>query len=148
MRHIVSVMVVCFLAFFFACESSEDISRKMDHEVPSYKVLTDSLTVAPGQQIEIKVEISDNAGLSKLLLTYGNWGIQEVLSLADLNYPKTYLFTTKVSVPNDAAKEWVEDFIRNDGYVLKINQKYHKLNLEATDINMNVRNIPVYIRVQ
>ena len=148
MRHIVLVIVFCSLAFFYACESSEEISRKMDHEVPSYKVLTDSLIVSRGQEVEIKVEVSDNAGLARMMLTYGNWGVQEVVTLAELNYPKTYLFVTKVRIPDDAAKEWIEDFMQNDGYVYKITQKYHKLKLEATDINMNVRNIPIYLKVQ
>ena len=142
------VFIIFLGVFFYACESAYDISMKSDHEVPSYKVLTDSLLVQPGQNIEIKVEVSDNKGLSTLVFAYDNWNIQESISLIDFGYPKTYLFTSTITIPVDAAKEWVEDLERNDGSVIKITQRYHKLSLEATDINLNVRNIPIYVKVQ
>jgi hypothetical protein len=149
MKKIVSIIFVfSAVVFFYACESSEDISNKMDHEVPSYKVLTDSLHVHPGQTVEIKVDVSDNAGLEKLVFSYSSWSLRESVSLTDQNYPKTYTFTTTVTIPNDALTEWTEDKILNDGTTVKVTQHYHQLNLEATDINMNVRNIPVYLQVQ
>lgn len=151
MRRLVFKIFVFFLpVFFYACDSAYDTSMKSDHEVPSYKVLTDSLTVKPGQNVGLKVEVSDNEGLQDLVFSYGDWSIMESLSddLRQLNYPKTYLFEATITVPDDAKEEWIEDFERNDGSVIKIVQHYHKLNLDATDINMNFRNIPIYIRVQ
>jgi hypothetical protein len=133
---------------FFACESAEDISNGMDHEVPSYKVLTDSLLVQAGQNVEIKVEIADNAGLSKVVFSYDNWLIRESFDLLEEKYPMSYTFTTVVAIPDDAAQVWEEDEVLNDGTTIKIRQQYHSLNLEVTDINMNVRNVPVYIRVE
>ena len=149
MKNIVSIILGSFiLMFFYACESSEDISNKLDHEVPSYKVLTDSLLVHRGQTVDIQVEVSDNAGLAKLVLSYSNWSLRESVSLSDQNYPKTYTFATSVIIPDDALTEWSENKILNDGTTVKITQHYHQLNLEATDMNMNVRNIPIYLQVQ
>lgn len=133
---------------FYACETAEDLSKRLDHEVPFCKVLTDSLIVYAGQSIEIKVDVSDNAGLDKLVFSYENWFLRETVSLRELNYPKSYRFETRLVIPDDAEKEWEEEVITNTGASYKITQCYHKLNLEATDINMNVRNIPIYIQVK
>ena len=149
MKHIISIISVFFLlAFFNACDSSEDISYKMDHEVPSYKLLTDSLLVQQGQNVEIKVEISDDAGLSTIVFSYDVWSVRESFSLMEENYPKSYTFAITITIPDDAEKEWIEEVIRNDGSTVRIPQQYHKLNIEASDVNLNVRNIPVYIKVQ
>jgi hypothetical protein len=37
-------------------ETSEEISVGFGHEVPTYKVLTDSLLVRAGQTVKLKVE--------------------------------------------------------------------------------------------
>ncbi|MDR0541239.1 MAG: hypothetical protein LBH19_03390 [Dysgonamonadaceae bacterium] len=140
--------LILLLFALYACENAEDISNKMDHEVPYCKVLTDSLAVLAGQSASIQVEVSDNAGLDKMVLSYGNWMLRESISLKELNNPKSYRFETTVKVPEDAAKEWMEEVIMNTGASYTITQYYHKLVLEATDINMNVRNIPVYIKVE
>jgi hypothetical protein len=140
--------IILSALMFYACETAEDISLGMDHEVPSYQVLTDSLVVHPGQTVEIKVNVTDNAGLSKLVFAYGNWLLRESVTLDELNYPLSYSFTTSLTIPEDAEKEWEEDFVQNNGATLKIVQQYHKLILEATDVNKNVRNIPVYIKVE
>jgi hypothetical protein len=141
------IFVILAALGFYACETSEDISFGLDHEVPSYRVLTDSLQVQTGQTVEIKVEVSDNSGLSKVVFSYGDWLIRESISLADFNFPKNYTFQTAIIIPADAAKEWQEDVILNDGSKKTITQHYHKLLLQATDVNMNTRNIPVYIQV-
>ena len=112
------------------------------------EIITDSLLVHPGQTVDIQVEVSDNAGLAKLVFSYSNWSLRESVSLSNQNYPKTYTFTTSVTIPDDALTEWSEDKILNDGTTVKITRYYHPLNLEATDINMNVRNILVYLRVR
>lgn len=142
------IMILLFLLIMSACESSEEISRNLDHEVPSYKVLTDSLQLQPDQQVEVKVEISDNAGIKQIVFSYNEWLVREYISLVDKDCPKTYTFETSIVVPGDAVKEWEEEMILNDGSVKTVTQKYHKLTLEATDINMNVRSIPIYIHVK
>jgi hypothetical protein len=142
------IAVALFGGAFYACETAEDISNDMDHEVPSSVVLTDSLLVQAGQTVEIKIDVSDNAGLNKLVFSYGNWRLRESVSLEELNHPKTYRFETRLTIPEEAEKEWTEEAIMNTGDVYTVTQRYHKLNLEATDVNMNVRNIPLYIRVE
>ena len=139
-------LILIALATFVACETSEDISFGLDHEVPSYRVLTDSLQVKKGQTVTIKVEVSDNAGLSKVVFSYGDWVIREAIMLDEK--PKSYTFETSILIPDDAATEWQEGIILNNGSKQTITQHYHKLLLEATDINMNVRNIPIYIKVE
>jgi hypothetical protein len=147
MSKIVFAIIVLFSLVFSACETSEDISFGMDHETPSGQVMTDSLRVLAGQTRGIQVIVSDNAGLSKLVFSYSDWTIRESVSLAEWNYPLSYIFETTITVPEDALEEWEEEVVLNDGSTKTIIQRYHKLNLEATDVNMNVRNIPVYIRV-
>jgi len=151
MKHIEFKILVFVLAgFLYACDSAYDISMKFDHEVPSYKLFTDSLTVSPGQTVAIKVEVSDNIGLAELVFSYSEWSIMESLSdaLRELNYPKSFTFETSIIIPEDAREEWIEDLERNDGSIVKITQNYHKLNLEVTDVNLNVRNVPINIRVR
>lgn len=146
MKNIVSIITgIILLTGIVSCESSEDISNNMDHEVPSYKVLTDSLVVNAGQTVSIKVDVSDNGGLSKLVFSYNNWKLRESITLAS---PKTYSFETSLTIPADAEKEWEESIVQNNGATVKITQQYHKLVLEATDIHMNIRIIPIYIKVE
>ena len=148
MKKFLIISIGLLAGLFYACETAEDISNRLDHEVPSYTVLTDSLLVQAGQQVEIKVDVSDNTGLDKVVFSYGKWLLRETISLRELNYPKSYRFETTFVVPEDAEKEWEEEVMTNTGVSYKITQRYHKLNLEATDINMNVRNIPIYIQVK
>jgi hypothetical protein len=142
------VLFLFSLVLFAACESSEDLSYGKDHEVPSYQVLTDSLIVNPGETVTVKVAVTDNAGLNKVVFSYGNWLLRESISLQELNYPTAYSFETTITIPEDAEKEWEEELIENTGVTTKIIQQYHQLSLEATDIHMNVRNIPIYIKVK
>lgn len=145
-KRIIYTLVVSIVVFLSSCgETAEEISAGMDHEVPSYKVLTDSLVVSPLQEVQLKVEISDNAGLSRIVFSYGNWGLNSAINIE--GSPKTHLFETTVTIPQDAAKEWVESVTENDGTIVQKSQTYHKLVLTATDINMNVKAIPIYIKV-
>jgi hypothetical protein len=139
------LIIITFIAFY-ACETSENISFDLDHEVPSYSVLTDSLEVEKGQTVLLKVVVSDNAGIGKVVFSYGEWQIRESITLDDT--PKSYTYETSVTIPVDAATEWQEELILNDGSKQTVTQHYHKLLLEATDINMNVRNIPIYIKIK
>jgi len=148
MKQILYTLLFALLSLsFFSCgESAEEISLAYDHEVPKYHVVTDSLLVVPLQEIDLKVEISDNEGLKKIVLTYGNWGINKVSDLEE--NPKNYTFETRITIPENAEKEWKEQITKNDGTIISVEETYHKLIITATDINMNVRNIPVYLRIQ
>lgn len=147
-KSILYTMLICFISLVFtACgDNAEEISLGFDHEVPSYKVLTDSLSVDPLQQVELKVEVSDNEGLKRLVFSYGDWTINQAMDLEGT--PKSYTFTTALTIPQDAEKEWEEEIQRHDGTYYTITQNYHKLTLVATDINMNARTIPIYIKVK
>jgi hypothetical protein len=140
-------LIILFSLVFCACETAEDISAGMDHETPSGTPVMDSLRVFPGQTLDIQIIVTDNAGLSKLVFSYGEWMIRESISLAELNYPHSYTFEITITIPEDALAEWEEEVILNNGSKKTIVQQYHKLLLEATDRNMNVKDIPVHIHV-
>lgn len=147
-KYRMKALAVCLgaLCLWTACgESSEDVSFGLDHEVPQYSVLTDSLQVSPLQEVVVKVNISDNEGLKKLVFEYGSWNINEAINLPD--FPKSYSFEWTITVPADAEKEWDEQLQQNDGSIISVRQTYHTLTITATDINMNVKKIPIYIRV-
>lgn len=145
-KKIIYTLVVSIVALLSACgETAEDISYGMDHETPSYKVLNDSAVVSPLQEVQLEIEVSDNAGLKKVIFAYGDWNLNEVIELD--GSPATYVYKKTITIPADAAKEWVESVKENDGTIVEIDQTYHKLTLTATDINMNVKIIPIYIKV-
>lgn len=136
-----------FAAIVSSCgESAEDISFGYDHEPPKYTVLTDSLAVTPLQQVPLKVEITDNEGLRKLSFSYGDWSIVKAVTIE--GSPKSYVFQDTITVPADAIREWTESVTLNTGGTMTVSQTYHKLTIEATDVNMNVRTIPIYIKVE
>ncbi|MDR2475260.1 MAG: hypothetical protein LBD45_05330 [Bacteroidales bacterium] len=142
----ITAVAMIFIAFN-ACETAEDISNSMDHETPSCIVFGDSLWSPPGETVEIAAKISDNSGLGKLEFSYGEWMIRESVSFAELNFPKSYIFRTTFVIPANAQREWQEEVIEKTGSRKVITQRYHKLLLEITDINMNVLKVPVHVRV-
>lgn len=133
----------------YSCgDNAEETSFSYDHQVPAYKVITDSLLVSKGEVVNLKVEVKDNAGLQKLIFSYGDWGVSENIDLKDSSYPKEYTFETSITIPEDSKTEWTETVVMNDGYTYTRTQQYHKLTLLATDINMNPVTIPIYIKVK
>lgn len=145
-KRIIYTLVVSMVVFFTACgETAEEISNGMDHQVPGYTVSTDSLVVSPLQEVQLEVEITDNVGLAKLVFAYGSWGMTETINID--GSPTKHVFNKTITIPQDAAKEWNESVTENDGTVVSVHQTYHKLTLTATDVNMNVRVIPIYIKV-
>lgn len=145
-KRIIYTLVVSMVVFLAACgETAEEISNGMDHQVPGYTVLTDSLVVSPLQEVQLEVEVTDNAGLKRLVFSYGNWAISEAINID--GSPKKHVFNATITIPQDAAKEWVESVTQNDGTVVEVDQTYHKLTLTATDVNQNVKVIPIYIKV-
>lgn len=147
MKYIYNILLMCAMTVFcYSCESADDISKESDHEVPQYEVLTDYLEVPRGQSVTLKVNVSDNEGLSQMVFSYGSWAISEKIYVE--NNAKSYSFERTIEVPADAAIEWNESLIENDGTEVPFIQKYHKLTLTVTDINMNVRVIPIHISVK
>ncbi len=138
---------VAFAASLQSCGSTaEDISFGYDHVVPQSKVLTDSIVAKPTQTIDVKIEVTDNVGLQKLVLTYPDWGISQVVDLTDT--PKNYLFEASVEVPSYAIKQWEETITEKDGTVRTIVQTYHPLVIVATDVNMNQSSTRISVKVE
>jgi hypothetical protein len=187
MNTILKICAFATLSFLYSCETSEDISSGLDHEVPSCKTLTitangqtkaiddnisslllwglvpqnnletivlPTVTATKGGTVDISVELSDKAGLKTAELSYANWLFSKYINFVNpedgtpLNL-KTYTFTATVPVPSDAVTEpWLENYYYNDGSSIKIVQSYHKMTLEVVDINMNVRTIPIFVKVE
>ena len=74
MKNISSILTGLLLIFFTSCESSDDISKSLDHEVPSGTSLTLS---SNGQSVTIPDSI-----ISKLL-----WGVVPEVNLAAISLP-------------------------------------------------------------
>ena len=132
---------------FFGCQSSEDISRSYDMEVPTCKVQNDSAAVVAGSTVELNIRLSDNAGLSKVEFAYDAWSISESVNLADQGNPTLYQYKVSVKVPTTALKSWSETVYRNDGSSYVTTQAYHKLVLKVYDVNGNVRIAYTYLKV-
>jgi hypothetical protein len=140
-------LVIFFPFIYIACgDNADEISFGYDREVPQVVLLADSLEVAPLQEVTLKAELSDNAGLSKLVFTYGNWAIAEAVELKD--NPKTCAFERTLTIPADAEKEWSDFVTLNTGETKPVTETYHKLALTVTDINMNLRTVYIYIKVK
>lgn len=149
MKHTFLYLTILFVATISlaSCgQSAEDISYGFDHEVPQYKVLTDSLVVDPLQGVTLIVEVSDNVGLKRLEFSYSDWKLMEAHNISDS--PRKLTFETSIHIPIDAEKVWQEKVTQNDGTIVTITQTYHRLTLLATDVNQNVRRIPIYIKVR
>ena len=74
MKNISSILTGLLLIFFTSCETSEDISKSLDHEVPSGTSLTLS---SNGQSVTVPDSI-----ISKLL-----WGVVPEVNLASITLP-------------------------------------------------------------
>lgn len=145
---IIGTLFLCLAGLcVISCESAEEISRSFDMEVPTCIVLNDSMAVQAGTSTQIEVQISDNAGLSRVELSYGEWFINEATDLS-ANKPLSYTYTAKIDIPADAEKEWDEVVYRNDGSSYTIHQVYHQIQLLAYDINQNKRKTIIYLQVK
>ena len=187
MKNIIYMAVLLLALGMFSCESSDDISNGLDHQVPDCKSLTitangqtkaiddnlsslllwgvvprtnlekitlPTVTATKGSTIDISVVITDNVGLKTAELSYSNWLFSKYINFANPEgdiplKPKSYTFTAKVVVPADAVTTpWLESYYFNDGSSMKITQSYHKMILTVSDVNMNVRIIPIFVKVE
>lgn len=139
------VFSVCILQ---ACESTGDTLSTLDHTVPSVQFNPDTIEVIAGESVSVNAALGDESGIQRIEFAYGNWRINEIVDLTKDSFPVTYTFSTRITVPADALKEWQEDKYFNDGTSLKILQQYHKLALSGWDINRNVNKGYVYVKVK
>ena len=154
LKNIIIAFFPCLL--LVSCDSAEQISNGFDHEVPKCIIKNDSITASRGEKIEIEIEVSDNIALNKMELSYGEWSLSNVIKL-DNETTKKYTYTYELEIPQDAkavtlvdGKEvgWQEVVYRNDGSSYYINQLYHKISFNATDVNLNVRNTTIYLKIK
>ncbi|HEY3370070.1 MAG TPA: hypothetical protein VGK10_04430 [Prolixibacteraceae bacterium] len=170
-----------------ACQTSEDVSNGLDHQVPDCKSLTltangqtkaiednvsflllwgvvpqnnlevitlPTVTASKGSTIDISVVITDNVALKTAEISYPNWLFSKYINFTNPEgdiplKPKTYTLTAQIVVPQNAVTTpWLENYYFNDGSLMKITQSYHKIVLTVTDVNMNARIIPVFVKVE
>ena len=187
MKHIINIAIVVFALGMASCESSEDTSNGLDHQVPDCKKLTISangqtkviddnisslllwglvpqtnlekitlptVTATKGSTVYISVVISDNVALKTAEISYSNWLFSKYINFTNPGgdiplKPKSYTFTAQVVVPGNAVTTpWLENYYFSDGSTMKITQSYHKIVLTVVDVNMNVRIIPVFVKVE
>jgi len=187
MKHIINIAILVFALGMASCESSEEISNALDHQVPDCKSLTltangqtkviddnisslllwgvvpqtnlekitlPTVTASKGSTVDISVVISDNVALKTAELSYPNWLFSKYINFTNPEgdiplKPKDYTFTAKVAVPDNAVTTpWLESYYFSDGSTMKITQSYHKLVLTVTDVEMNVRIMPIFVKVE
>jgi len=187
MKHLINIAILLVALVMASCESADDTSNQLDHQVPECKSLTltangqtkviddnisslllwgvvpqtnlekivlPTVTAAKGSTIDISVVIRDDVAIKTAEISYPNWLFSKYINFTNPEgdiplKPKSYNFTAQVVVPADAVSTpWLENYYYNDGSSIKITQSYHKIVLTVTDINMNVRIIPVFVNVE
>ena len=136
-----------FLILLTACESTDDILDRIDHKVPAIEFTNDTLAADPGSSITVSAIIEDESGIERIEFSYGSWRINQIVDLSQEPVTSSYSFTTEITIPTNAIKEWQEDKYFNDASSIKITQRYHPLALSAWDKNRNVNKVYVYVRV-
>lgn len=187
MKNRFNIAILIFALGMAGCETSEDISNELDHQVPDCKTLTltangqtqviddnvcskllwgvvpqtnmevitlPTVTASKGSTIDISVVISDDEALKTVEISYPNWLFAKYINFTNPEgdiplTPKSYTFTAQVVVPENAVTgPWLENYYFNDGSSMKITQSYHKILLTVTDVNMNARVIPIFVKVE
>ena len=135
------------LILLAACESTDDILDRIDHKVPAIEFTNDTLAADPGSSITVSAIIEDESGIERIEFSYGSWRINQIVDLSQEPVTSSYSFTTEITIPTNAIKEWQEDKYFNDASSIKITQRYHPLALSAWDKNRNLNKVYVYVRV-
>lgn len=141
-------VVLLSILLLTACESTDDVLKRIDHTVPSVQFSPDTLEVTAGENVTLNAVVEDESGLQRIEFTYGDWRINEIIDLSDDSNTVTYPFSLDIKVPADALKEWEEDLYFNDGSSIKIIQQYHKLTLSAWDKNRNLNKSCCFVKVK
>jgi len=142
------MLILFSIMVFQACESTEDTLETLDHSVPSVEFNPDTLEVNAGETVTLNAEISDESGIQRIEFSYGDWRINEIIDLSLEDFPSSYTFSTQITVPADALKEWEESKYFNDGTSVLITQQHHKLSLSTWDKNRNLRKGYVFVKVK
>lgn len=129
----------------FGCESAEDISYNMDHEVPMVVFSLESSEVERGVQHQIQIEVSDNVGLKSVDISYPDWNFQYSKKL---NGEVRFTEMLSIDVPEDALLEWEEVKYRNDGSSYSEIERYHRFTVVSYDVNQNKRTSYFYMKVK
>jgi hypothetical protein len=145
LTFIALALAVCL---FQACESTEDVLNNIDHTVPSVMFNPDTLEVVAGATATINAVAEDGSGIQRIEFTYGDWIINKIVDLTAEPTTVSYSFSTEITVPAEALKEWQEDKYFNDGTSIKVTQQYHKLALSCWDKNRNLKKEFVFIKVR
>lgn len=143
MKILSKILSVFVLAAFISCESAEDISYGLDHEVPEISFSSERTEVKRGEKTSIEIFVSDEAGLASVEISYPEWGVQ---SSNKLEGQVDYSETLTVEVPSDALLEWEETKYRNDGSTYTAIETYHKFTVTAIDVNLNKRKSYFYVK--
>jgi hypothetical protein len=142
------MMTLLSVVLLTACESTDDVLKKIDHTVPSVLFTPDTLEVAAGDKVTLNALVEDESGIQRIEFTYGDWRINKIIDLSSETGKASYPFSLEITVPADAKKSWEEISSFNDGSSIKINQQYHRLALSAWDKNRNLRKSYVFVRVK
>lgn len=147
MKILLIPVVLAFL-IFSACESTDDILEGIDHEVPDIMFVKDSVEVNAGESLSVEALVEDESGIERIEFSYGSWRINEIIDLSEDPITESFTFSTEITVPEDAIKQWEEDLYFNDASSIKINQQYHRLALSAWDKNRNLMKASLYVKVK
>lgn len=187
MKHLFNIAILILALGMASCETADNTSNELDHQVPECKSLTLSasgqtkviddnisslllwgvvpqtnleiitlptVTASKGSILDISVVISDDIAIKTAEISYPNWLFSKYINFTNPEgdiplQPKSYTFTAQAVIPADAVSTpWLENYFYHDGSSIKITQSYHKIVLTVVDINMNVRIIPVFVKVE
>lgn len=140
--------ILIALMVIASCESTDDILESIDHKVPDIQFMPDSIEVDAGETFTVEALVEDESGIERLVFSYGNWRINQIVDLSGETVSGSYTFSTEVTVPGDALTSWEEEKYFNDASSITIIQQYHALELTAWDVNRNERKSYMYVKVR
>jgi hypothetical protein len=129
-----------------SCETNDDYNSTLDMSSPKVLVKNDSSSVKRGNKIHLTAVLTDDAGVKSYSLEYTDWGMPAVV--VTLPSPvKSYTLDTIITVPDDALYAWEGSIRMNYGTYYNNIELYHAVKLEVKDINLNVKDSYIYVRV-
>jgi hypothetical protein len=143
-----AIPIVFLVMVFTSCESTDDILNRLDHEVPEVEFMSDTVEVDAGSILSVDAWVRDSSGIERIEFSYGNWLINVIEDLSEAPVTDEVAFSTEITVPEDALKEWEEEKYFNDASSITIIQQYHPLALSAWDKNRNVTRAYLYVKVK
>lgn len=143
-----AIPILFVLMLITSCESTEDILERLDHEVPVVEFISDTVEVDAGATLNVDAWVRDSSGIERIEFSYGNWRINEIEDLSEQPVMEEVEFSTEITVPEDALKEWQEEKYFNDASSIMIIQQYHPLALSAWDKNRNTTRAYLYVKVK